>query len=267
MSENSFILELKDFLKLIGVDYTVKDTMFHLRDFDVTIVAMSLEGSSIPYIVSDEYEITSGKRFIVYEDLWYTKGEIIRNRLKANLGKGEVLFARKCTVSEITSAEAGVFLESHHLLGSAKSRYRYGLFYNNRLVAVATFSLPRQIKRGDQSVNSYEWVRYASEGSLRIAGGMGKLLNFFIDKESPQDIMSYADCDWSAGKVYQELGFIFAGKTKPVEFYVNRNTYQRVSAKKLMCDRNYRHKELDIKDYVLLFNTGNLKFIRRFPIF
>ena len=77
------------------------------------------------------------------------------------------------------------------------------------LVAVAMFSAPRPMERGSKVVQSYEWVRYASIGNYRVVGGMGKLMSFFIGKLSPDEIMSYADKDWSDGDVYKKLGFVY----------------------------------------------------------
>ena len=50
-------------------------------------------------------------------------------------------------------------------------------------------------------------MRYASAEGLGVNGGMGKLLNAFIEEVHPDDVMSYADASWSDGDVYRKLGF------------------------------------------------------------
>ena len=70
-------------------------------------------------------------------------------------------------------------------------------------------------------IRSYEWTRYASLPGARISGGMGKVLKAFIKDVQPDDIMSYADLEWSEGKVYEQLGFVLEGKKEPVMFVVD----------------------------------------------
>ena len=209
------------------------------------------------------------KQLIIYEDLWFTKGDIIRNRLLANLGLGERIFARKCRVGKISAEMAREFLEINHLIGDARCVFRYGLFYGEELVSVAAFSASRPMERQGRILHSYEWVRYASRASLRIVGGMGKLLDYFVTVERPEEIMSYADIDWSDGDVYRKLGFKQVGETPPVKFYVNSETYERISAKKLLRDRKYRmmdSRPAQDEVQVPILNSGNLKFLKSFSI-
>ena len=89
------------------------------------------------------------------------------------------------------------------------------------LVAVATFSNARKWQKGEKTIRSYEWTRYASLPGVRINGGMGKVLKAFIKEVQPDDIMSYADLEWSEGAVYEQLGFSLEGRKDPVAFEVD----------------------------------------------
>jgi hypothetical protein len=260
----SFISIIQEFLDGHSLDYKCLDSFIVFKDHDIVINAVEMLGQTDNHATKDRFP---GKKVLkVYEDLWYSKGDIVRSSILANLNRGGVIYARRCIVRELETDTAFRFLESNHILGGSKSRFRYGLFYNNELVAVATFSQSRPIQRGDSIVSSYEWLRYASLGSLRVTGGMGRLMNFFVKARMPQEIMSYADMDWSDGDAYIRLGFEEIGKTPPIEFFVNRDTFERFSKRKLLKDRKYRNQELCQKDLVLLVNSGNLKFIKRFPI-
>ena len=97
-------------------------------------------------------------------------------------------------------------------------------------MAVATFSNARKWIKGEKVIRSYEWTRYASLPELRISGGMGKLLKAFIQDVHPDDIMSYADLEWSEGKVYEQLGFSLDGEKGPVTFYIDSG-YRRLPLK------------------------------------
>ncbi len=258
-----FILEIRDFLLINSIGFKIDGYSFFLTDFSLSILPLPL-GRKIEEFDDVENGPENVGRIVIHEDLWVHKGELIRNRLLARLGKGEVLFARKCSVREIDTMVSRDFLEKYHMLGYSRAKYKYGLFNGETMVAVATFSTSRPMMREQGLVDSYEWVRYASSGPLRITGGMGKLLSYFVKREQPQEVMSYADAEWSEGGAYLSLGFEIAGKTTPVGFYVDKISYERFPMKKLLKDKKYRNQELDEDSAVLLFNSGNFKFIRNF---
>ena len=142
--------------------------------------------------------------------------ESAKKRRLAHEGIFVHVFARNCDVRRITRPEADAFLDKYHSIGSTGGRYRYGLFIARKdksglpegtLVAVATFSSARKWAKGDREIRSCEWIRYASLPDVRAIGGMGKMLQAFIDEVHPDDVMSYADTEWTDGDVYRRLGF------------------------------------------------------------
>ena len=95
------------------------------------------------------------------------------------------------------------------------------------LIAVATFSNARRWVKEGKEIRSYEWTRYASLPDLRVSGGMGKMLKAFIKEVHPDDIMSYADLEWSEGEVYERLGFDAETRKEPVTFIIDPLTWER----------------------------------------
>ena len=308
-----FRYEVASFLSKNMIEYRISDGYIVISGHKIVLSLMDIN-PELRLERSDEpgRELKSGsiagdgyKQFTIYEDLWFTKGNIVRNRLLANFGMGERIFARRCRVGKINAETAKKFLEANHLIGDARSVFRYGLFYGEELVSVATFSASRPMERHGKVVRSYEWVRYANRSALRIVGGMGKLLNHFVVVEKPDEVMSYADIDWSDGDVYRKLGFKQIGETSPVMFYVNSDTYERIPGKKLLRDKKYivadndsvqgdmkektlqdnpaeenldnnmqekfpprenLPKNLPLGRYISIFNSGNLKFLKSFSI-
>ena len=206
----------------------------------VEITAMTLEEaekqssdlrSSIEEIVR-----TSGQApVVITEDRWTAQKEMTGKRVLAHLETFFPIYARNCEVRRIEKAEAEAFLKENHSYGDAACRYRYGLFLKRHtgqrasgliqpgtLVAVAEFSNARKWKKGDKVIRSYEWTRYASLPDVRINGGMGKVLKHFIREVQPDDIMSYADLEWSEGRVYEQLGFSLEGHKEAVTFMIDR---------------------------------------------
>ena len=95
------------------------------------------------------------------------------------------------------------------------------------LIAVATFSNARRWVKEGKEIRSFEWTRYASLPDLRVSGGMGKMLKAFIKEVQPDDIMSYADLEWSEGEVYERLGFEAETRKEPVTFTIDPQTWER----------------------------------------
>ena len=57
------------------------------------------------------------------------------------------------------------------------------------------------------------------------------MLKTFIKDVQPDDIMSYADLEWSAGDVYRQLGFELEGQKAPVLFTIDTGTWRRAPVK------------------------------------
>ncbi len=186
---------------------------------------------------------THGERpvFIV-EDRWRMQGEQVKARLLAHCRRFAQVYARNCEVRRIDKPTAAAFLARTHSYGDAACRYRYGLFIKRltgeknsadigsaeTLVAVGEFSSARTMKDGRRS---YEWVRYASEPGVRVVGGMGKVLQKFVDDVHPDDVMTYADLEWSDGGAYRALGFEPEGLKAPVTFAIDTRTWTRTALK------------------------------------
>lgn len=195
---------------------------------------------------------------VITRDRWERQKEMMQKRLLAHLELFLPIYARNCEVRKIDKTAAREFLEKNHSYGYAACRYCYGLFFkrhtghiaqmmeggfadNGRkdmpgieedvpgsredmsgtLMAVATFSNARKWVKGERTIRSYEWTRYASLPEVRLSGGMGRLMKTFIKEVCPDDLMSYADLEWSKGDVYRRLGFELEGTKEPVMFAVD----------------------------------------------
>lgn len=172
---------------------------------------------------------------IITEDRWNRQQEMMKARLLAHLERFTSLYARNCEIRRIDKPAAAAFLEACHSYGDASCRYRYGMFLKRHtghlarsgslppgaLVAVAEFSNARRWIKDGKEIRSYEWTRYASLPEVRISGGMGRMLRHFIKETEPDDIMSYADLEWSGGDAYEQLGFVAEGVKEPVMFTVD----------------------------------------------
>lgn len=164
----------------------------------------------------------------IFEDEWKNKKQIVKSRIKHLLGITKYkIYARLCEVKEINTDLSQKFIDKYHIQGSCYSKYNFGLFYKNRLVACMTFNKPRFNKNYD-----YELIRYCTVSNFTIIGGASKLLKYFRQNNSGT-IISYADKRWSNGNLYKQLGFNELEDSKPNYFYVkNRVRYSRVKFQK-----------------------------------
>lgn len=149
----------------------------------------------------------------IFEDEWKYKKEIVQSRLRGLLRKNERIYARKTVCREISYKESKEFLEKSHIQGNCMSKWQYGLFDGDKLVAVMTFGKSR-------FADEFELLRFANAINTNVVGGASKLFKHFV-KEHPEisKIVSYADRRWSRGNLYEKIGFKFLHKTDPSYFY------------------------------------------------
>ncbi|MES2781125.1 MAG: hypothetical protein V4651_14625 [Bacteroidota bacterium] len=186
----------------------------------------------------------------IWEDIYEKYKVLVEARLLSIIGVRKRIHARQTTVVRIDKQQASTFLTMHHLQQYVSAYYKYALVYKDEIVAVATFSKSRVMTDGVVPYRSYELIRFASKTGTTVTGGLGKLLNHFIEQHHPAHIMTYADRDWSNGEGYHKLGFTETGTTPPQLFWVDVETYERLPITATL---------LPNKKYVQALNAGNIK--------
>ena len=193
-------------------------------------------------------------------DLWLSL-------INSKLGLNNKIFARKCIIKELKSKETEEFLNFNHLQGFCQAKINVGLFYEDELVSVMTFSKPRFNKKYE-----YELIRFASKRNYTVIGGASKLWKYFVNKYNPKSVITYANRRFSSGDLYYKLGFTFLEKTSPNYFYFktndrklyNRIKFQKKNLKNILevYDENLSEAEnMFNNNYRRIFDCGNLKFI------
>ena len=157
----------------------------------------------------------------IFEDEYYNKKEIVLNKIQHIIGENKNLpkiMGRKCIIKEINNTLSESFLEKNHIQGYVASTIYLGAFYQEKLIAVMTF------KREKKDCDSWELTRFASDNKYVCQGVGGKLFKYFIRNYKPQEVKSFADRRWTINEknnIYIQLGFKFAGYTKPDYKYYN----------------------------------------------
>lgn len=210
----------------------------------------------------------------IWEDDWNLKQNIIKSIIKAKLGLLDIkIYARKCTIKNVSNDDKTTFLNENHLQGACPSSINLGLYYNEELVSLMTFGKKRMVLRSKSaSLKDYELLRFCNKLETSVVGGASKLLTHFIKIYEPGTILSYASCDISDGSFYETLGFISKGHTGLNYWWYKNNLKQHRSnfmkhkLVKAGYDINKTEDEI-MRDrgFVKIWGTGNMKYERTFP--
>lgn len=170
----------------------------------------------------------------IFEDEWMFKKDIVKSRLKNILNIiDNKIFARKCKIAFPDHKEKQLFLEENHIQGKDISFFSVGLYHNNELMSIMTFSKPRLslgLSNKKDKTNHVELSRFCSKKNYNIPGAFQRLMKSFINQHpNIESIYTYADCRWSGilyeSTVYHQYGFVFSGYSKPSYFYIFKNNY------------------------------------------
>jgi len=185
--------------------------------------------------------------FRIWEDVWNDKKNWILNFLTFRINKPISIFARDTKVVRLAENDARDFANKNHLLGFLKGKTYLACivpphrqFRNiasefeidgNPLIAIAVFGKERVFKTENGNAQiSAELIQICTDPSVRLVGGLTKLISFYTTLHQVDDVMTYSDLEWSGGMAFQKIGFINELITVPLYFNVLENG-KRVLAK------------------------------------
>src|SRR5574343_42485 len=149
------------------------------------------------------------------EEQWLEKADFIKHRLNSIFESNLKIHARQCKIRRIDKLEYDSFLNQNHLLQTAKTKFKYGLFKKDELVAVMGISGGRWMTKDNDLRRSYEMIRFATKTNTTVVGGFSKLMKFIEEELEVQEWMSYFDLDWVVSNVYTKMGFQIKEIQKP----------------------------------------------------
>lgn len=210
------------------------------------------------------------KLYTIWEDDWNIKQDICKSFILNKLSKSSSIGARKTKITEVNYLESKKFLDENHLQGDVKSSIRIGLYYNNELVTLMTFSKLR-LPLNRKLLNNpdiYELTRFCNKLNCNVTGGASKILKYFINKYNPIEIQTYSDNLISDGNLYKKLGFIYIHESKPGYWYVingireHRFNWRKQKLVKMGYDKEKTENEIMMElGFWRIYNGGNKKWI------
>ena len=274
--EIDILVQAKD--KTIGIEYNSQ--MFHsFGKHQYKIFDNFNEFKNLKHKDYEKYKlgVQNGIQILnIFSSEWLNESKqkiwksIIKSKLNCVKNK---IYARNCVLKEVPRNEAQEFLEKNHLQGYVNSSIRLGLYYNGKLVSLMTFGKPRRNRWKGQ--NNYELLRFCSLTDYLVIGAASKLLKHFEKHYKPNLLVSYANCRWSDGNLYERLGFEFLYNTKPNYFYfkpndsnelLSREKFQKYKLKTMLenFDKNLTEIENMINNgYRIIFDYGNKVYVKK----
>lgn len=281
-SQSSPEKELRDYIQQYFItECNTKKYLNHKYEIDIYIpekkIGIEFNGNwwHSEKKVSKNYHIMKSKLaendgiflYHVFEYEWQTKKEQIINQLNNLLGLNtQKIYARKCNIKEITTQEKNIFLNKNHLQGEDKSNIKLGLYFNNELVSVMTFTKSRFNKK-------YQWElsRFCSKSNTTVIGGASKLFKYFITHYNPKTIISYSNNAHTKGLIYKTLGFEFIKNSIPnyVWFkYTKTLSRYQCQKHKLLQQGFSGNSETEImhnRKFVRIYDCGNKVWLWKKP--
>lgn len=279
-SRSTYENEISDFLKSNGIEHTKSNrTILQKKELDIYIeknkIAIEINGLywHNELFLSNDYHLNKTieckKMNIdlihIFEDEWVYKKEIVKSIILNKIGKTKnVIFGRKCEIKEIDTKTSNTFLEENHIQGKVNSKVKIGLFYNNQLVSVMTFSKGRIIMGGKK--NEWELNRFVSKLNTSVIGAAGKLFKYFLKHYQPEKVVSYSDIRIFNGNMYEKLGFKYKNQSPPNYWYVlNDLRYYRFNFRKSILikegfDKNKTEKQIMFERKIYrIYDCGNIR--------
>ena len=208
----------------------------------------------------------------IWEDDWKFKNDIVKSMILNKLNKtNKRLYARKCVVKEVSDTKlVRKFLDQNHIQGYSSSRYKIGLYYDNELVSLMTFSKPRKMMSQKIVENEYELARFCNKLEHSVVGGASKLFKYFLKNYDISKIISFSDNSYSNGNLYNNLGFEYVDNKVKLNYYWvldkkrhHRYNFRKQQLVKMGYDKNKSEAEImyeDVGSY-RIWGSGNKKWI------
>ena len=162
----------------------------------------------------------------LWEDWIINKRDIVESIVLCKLGIYErKIGARQCQIQEVNHKNANEFLEANHIQGRGNCKVALGLYYEDELVSLMTFGLPR-LGQGRRDDTSHELTRFCSRKGWQVRGAASRLLKKYIAMYRPSAIRSFSSNDISDGGLYRALGFGEDGNNLSY-WYIDPETLRR----------------------------------------
>lgn len=199
-----------------------------------------------------------------FQDDWVYKYDIVKSIILNKLNKTpHKIYARKCSIKEISYIDTKKFMILNHIQGYASSKYNYGLVYDDKIVSVITLG-----ERKISGEKKFELIRYGSVVYTNVIGGFSKLLKYVITELDIKELITYSNKLYSNGNLYTNNNFTYIKDTKPNYYYIisdvrkHRYSYRKDILVKQGFDKDKTEIQImNDRNILRIYDCGNKKYI------
>lgn len=198
----------------------------------------------------------------IFEHEFQNKKHLIYSMIKSRLGLSKKIYGRNTQIKEISNIEAHTFHSQNHINGYVNSSINIGLYKDDILYSVLSFSKSRFNKK-----YQYEITRYSTKMNYNIVGGFSKMFSYFRKTYNPKSCMTYSDLRFGEGNVYLKSGFEYTHTTDPNYWYYNKKNpiglesrmkYQKKKLRKLFPEKiGHEYDIMADLGYLRIYDCGS----------
>ena len=243
-AKSSYETMIAGWLRSIGIKFIENDrTVLNGKELDFYIPEhnLALEFNGLRWHSVQHLSIRNGKDAVKYHQnkslacrekgirlihIWENEWDDVRvqERIKSQIlgacGMSERVFARKCTLREMTNVESNEFFDLNsqfmHKRGVLKT---FGLYYGDKCVMAYAVSF-KQTGRGSFERRALEIARSATALNMVVVGGASRLMKAvkeWAHENYPNisELHYFVDFDKHCGSSLEAVGAEFVGVTPP----------------------------------------------------
>ena len=171
------------------------------------------------HVMKTKHCLENGINLIhVFKDEWLSRRTGVENAIMNALGIWEFeINADDCDIRNVSSEEARKFYaENSAIYGNRHSRMNYGLFYQDNLVYLMSFSASKFNEEFD-----YQLIALSNRKSYHIINAESKLLYYFKSLHQNRKTVLYADRRYVSREKCKGIGFKFIKSTHVNYFWTH----------------------------------------------
>jgi len=188
----------------------------------------------------------------IFEDEINDKFDLVVSRIKQALNIYDTkIFARKCSIQNITMQQANEFFELNHLQGKSNGLAAFGLFYEGKLVSACSVG---KVTRFNANVGmTLELKRFCSDKNTIVVGAASRLFKrvmMYAHNNGYSNIKSYCDMRYANifKPVYELLGFDLLSETKYTpHYFIHGKRFRNMSLRKTPKERSTGKTEVELR--------------------
>ena len=159
----------------------------------------------------------------IFENEWISHQDIVKrmivNRLYNIISPEQISSETK----DISENEAKVFMEKYHINGFMPSDVHIGAFNGSGEISYAmSLKLSRKVP------GKWKITRFCTKEQKSTFGQLKQMLDFFVDRYSPQSISIELDGRWYDKNVLEQFGFVQKNFKNPIPWYFRHNDNTKI---------------------------------------